>query len=330
MWSVFPGGILAIFQFIPLIRARQPKIHRTLGYACWFFGVIAAASSLLIFDHSFGGAPSTKVAILSLSAIALLGHYKAYRAIKQFELDKHREWMMRIWIYMGSIVTMRPVFILMAFTISFMRRWGIPGASMYATMELPCEQIFYMLTNGDEIGVATRKPDFFSTYGASCTSHLTGLQSPYTTLNGSKTSPIRGYDAILSGAKASITGTLLTKRVDLRAAAFDITFGWGFLAAIVLHMFLLELYFRMTPKEAERLKKLGEQMRETRRKKVEMEQSAAIIERDSSSDSDVAIQIKNLKSKSVRIEVREVKMEEEFLSKLALAGAKTLPHCSTQ
>ena len=325
MWSVFPGGLLAVAQFIPSIRARRPNVHRYLGYACWFFGMVAAVSGLMLYDRAFGGQLSTQVSVISLFATTIAGHYKAYRAIKRFQLDRHREWMLRTWIYMGSIITVRPLLFLVAIAISVMRKLGVPGADYYAAIELPCEQVFYFLNIGNNVGNVTRKPDFFSTYGASCTSNLTGLSSPFTTLNASTSSPLEGYGSIVSGAKALIHANLLDPRQDFKAAAIDVSFGPTFLLSLFIHVVLLELYFRRTPEEAERLKKLGEFRRRAKEQKLAKKSLVEAVERDASDDSDTTRAVKSYKAKSVKVEIRETEEEEERLSAQALAGDRPPP-----
>ena len=252
LWSVFPATLIAILQFVPAIRTRRIGVHRFLGYICWVLGITAAVTALMICDRSFGGSMATKSATSILAAMCFLGHYKAYKAVRNYHLDKHREWMLRTWIWMGGILTMRPLMVLMALTISFLARRDIRFNAA-----LPCPQAFYMLTNGGDIGISNSKPDFFTTYGFECSPALGMMSTPSTVLTRPNMSPLGGFEAILADGRAIISANLISRRIDFRAAALDLSFGPAFLLGIAINAIIVEWYLRKTSNEAQRLQKLG-------------------------------------------------------------------------
>ena len=308
LWSVFPGGTLAVLQFIPSIRDRFPKFHRFAGYVCWFLGMTAAISSLMLAQNAFGGTRATHASCLSLALITVIGHLKAYRAIKAFRLDEHRAWMIRTWVNMGSIITIRMLIIPIAKLISLIRISGIPGTGHYTTMELPCEQIFYMLNTGKEVGNMKRKPNFFDVYGASCAPNNT-LQFNFP--DGSIAGLDEGYKSIIPGAKASVDANILAGRTDLSMAAIHISFGISFALAILLHVVFVEWYLWNDNGEAERLQKLGDIKRRARERETERTMMTDTIKASTARKDCMAEQIEDYKEKSLRVKVREVKEDQE-------------------
>lgn len=252
LWSVFPGTLIAILQFVPAIRTRKPRIHRFLGYVCWVLAMSAAVTALMIVDHAFGGTTSTIASSIFLAATCFVGHYKAYKAIKAYRIDEHRAWMMRTWVYMGGILTMRPLMPLIALIITFLGRSGVLMA-----IRLPCPQVFYMLTTGHDIGNPNGKPDFFSTYGFDCSPGVNNMNSASTVFTATSSSPVNGFKSILTSAVSTIPANLISKRIEFRAAALDLSFGPALIIGVTINVILVEWYLSRTKDEAHRLRKLG-------------------------------------------------------------------------
>ncbi|KAI4152462.1 MAG: hypothetical protein LQ340_002892 [Diploschistes diacapsis] len=323
LWSVFSGSLLAITQFVPSIRARRPKVHRTVGYTCWACGITAAISAIMISDRAFGGMPSARLAMWALALFVLAGHFQAYKAIKSYRIDEHRAWMLRTWVTMGGIVSMRPFMISYAIIISLLRKFGAPGIDYYAAIQLPCAQVFYMLNIGLDIGNVTRKPDFFATYGSECAPGLVGMTHPATPLNAILTCPLGGYAAISQNATATLMANVISKRIDQFAPAMSLSFGPAAWVCCVLHLVFVEMYLRNTTDEAQRLKKLGDAKRRSVEKKLQKQTATHIAEDRGKVESDKTERdMAKLVIESAKTEVKETQMEGEQLSAMALSDGR--------
>ena len=306
LWSVFPGGVLAILQFIPSIRCLFPHIHRSLGYICWSLGLVAAISSLLISDHAFGGAISTQASCMVLSSIVAVGTLKAYLSIKALRLDEHRAWMIRIWVNMGSILTMRMFLVPIAILISLLQRIGAPGANYYGMVELSCEQLFYVFHSGKQFKGMVNKANFFDIYGTSCLSNLAVLNNPSALPKASAISLTDAYNSFTPGAKVCVAADILARRRDLTVAALDVAFGPAFALAILLHIVLVERYLRNDTTEADRLRKLGELKRRAREKELEIGEINDTLDDYKTQNGSQEKRSGNSGTKGLRVEVREV------------------------
>ncbi|CAG8423596.1 unnamed protein product [Penicillium salamii] len=121
LFTILPAGLLAIFQFIPIIRYKVILFHRINGYAILLLSVVGTAGALMIARVSFGGGIETQT-VVGLLAILFLGSLSiAYYNIKKLQLEQHRAWMLRAWIYAGAIITCRIIMISAATIISL---WG--------------------------------------------------------------------------------------------------------------------------------------------------------------------------------------------------------------
>ncbi|KAJ5337194.1 uncharacterized protein N7506_005216 [Penicillium brevicompactum] len=121
LYTILPAGLLAVFQFIPIIRYKVILFHRINGYAILLLSLVGTAGALMIARVSFGGGIETQT-VVGLLAILFLGSLSiAYYNIKKLQLEQHRAWMLRAWIYAGSIITCRIIMISAASIVSL---WG--------------------------------------------------------------------------------------------------------------------------------------------------------------------------------------------------------------
>ncbi len=99
--------ILGPLQFIDALRARSPRVHRTLGYAYLLLGVaVGGITGLLLARHSFGGL----VSHLGFGGLALLWLFTgamAVAAAKARRFSDHRTWMIRNFALTLAAVTLR-------------------------------------------------------------------------------------------------------------------------------------------------------------------------------------------------------------------------------
>jgi hypothetical protein len=112
--TVLPAGMIAVTQFIPVIRYKALIVHRTLGYAALLLLFIGSGAAFAIMRRSFGGDISIQTAVVALGTMALVSATIAWINIKQLQIDQHRKWMLRTWFYAGSIITVRIVMIITA------------------------------------------------------------------------------------------------------------------------------------------------------------------------------------------------------------------------
>lgn len=116
--TVIPAGIIVVLQFFPIIRYKAIMVHRLNGWVVTLLLLVSNASALMIADRSFGGLLDTQVVVgllaISTTVSAVLGVIN----IKRKQIDQHRKWMIRCWVYAGSIITLRFIQISAATIIS--------------------------------------------------------------------------------------------------------------------------------------------------------------------------------------------------------------------
>ncbi|RDW56867.1 hypothetical protein BP5796_12934 [Coleophoma crateriformis] len=70
-------------------------------------------AAVVVSPWAFGGTVTTQAACVSLALLITVAMTKGIRGIRSGNLDVHRVWMLRTWAYAGSILTMRPINILL-------------------------------------------------------------------------------------------------------------------------------------------------------------------------------------------------------------------------
>lgn len=133
--TLIPGGLLAILQFVPFIRYKATLFHRINGYIVILLLILLNVGALMIGRHAFGGTMATQGLVGTLAIATLGSAFLAYINIKRLQIDQHRAWMLRCWVYAGTIITTRIILILSAIIVS-----SIGG--FYIAM--PCKQLSYM------------------------------------------------------------------------------------------------------------------------------------------------------------------------------------------
>ncbi|KAJ1328237.1 DUF2306 domain-containing protein [Microdochium nivale] len=218
--SVLPASLLALTQFVPAIRRRALNVHRYVGYTVWTLSITGSVGMFMLLDEAAGGHVETQAIGAVLTFLFLASTLRAVVAIKQLRIDQHRAWMLRSWIYAWCIVTMRPIFILLALAISKFGNFHVA---------LPCHKIEYVLANAKvpdpNITLAATFPD--------CTPYMSGADP-----------------AKMAIVRANLLGSIVE-----RTAVLNMSFGTATWIALVIHAVLVELYLNYTPDEALRLKK---------------------------------------------------------------------------
>ncbi|KAJ6188551.1 hypothetical protein N7519_003459 [Penicillium mononematosum] len=116
--GILPAGVLAVFQFVPAIRHKYLIYHRVAGYLIILLVFVSIAGAVMITDRSFGGHIATQTAVGALAIASTFGIINAYYNIKRLQIDQHRAWMLRVWFWMASIITLRLIQALSAVIIS--------------------------------------------------------------------------------------------------------------------------------------------------------------------------------------------------------------------
>ncbi|KLU83017.1 hypothetical protein MAPG_02084 [Magnaporthiopsis poae ATCC 64411] len=146
----------------------------------------------------------------------------AWYNIRRLQIEQHRAWMLRAWVNAGAIITSRICFFAMLF---------ITAPAGYATVR-PCEQIDFE-HYGNRTKVLARFP---------------GCAGFYSGVNG--TDPHLAVVVPVDPPKAgpSWVGSSLT-----------LNFGASVWLSLAIHMIGVEIYLRLTPAEAERLRNISYQ-----------------------------------------------------------------------
>jgi uncharacterized membrane protein len=267
LWSVIPGLVLAVTQFVPAVRQKYPRYHRIAGRVAIICAFVASISGLMVTDDAFGGHWTTVLGSAFLGPVFAYSNFKAWTSIKANRLDQHRVWMLRGWGYVGSIITMRVLLGIAMMATAALRKSRSPFVETYAKAAISCEQLLYMLQVGQGVGDPTIKPDFLTSFGAQCMGGQnislasTLLASAPSVIVGNETIPTAVpqavYDLLIPGTAVTIDADI-TGDITAKAAALNWSFGPAFLVAIFFHILLVELYLRRSSDEDMRLKKVSE------------------------------------------------------------------------
>ncbi|EEQ88587.1 uncharacterized protein BDCG_03707 [Blastomyces dermatitidis ER-3] len=217
--TILPASFLVVFQFVPAIRHRWIMIHRINGYVILVLSIISIIFSLMAARRSFGGGLDTQVAVGFIGILFIICMVLGYINIKRLQLEQHRAWMLRGWFYASSIITLRFIQIIMTVIIS-------PGGQYYGARL--CSQVDYTI---GENRTRALYPDCDAFYSGADLNKQVLVQAKY----------LGGGNEINAGA------------------AFGLAFGPSMWLAFALHAIGIEIYLRLTPCEAERLRTVSYQ-----------------------------------------------------------------------
>ncbi|KAF2014301.1 hypothetical protein BU24DRAFT_481733 [Aaosphaeria arxii CBS 175.79] len=217
--GVLPAGIIAFFQFIPIIRHKAILVHRIMGYIALLLFVAGTIGAFMIARHSFGGGLDTQ-AFIGVVAIATLGSFAmAIINIKRLQIEQHRAWMLRGWVYAGGIITSRIIMIITASIISSTHAYHAVW---------PCAKIAHTLP--------------------ASTALLTAYPACASYLDGSNPNQVAIVAADMTAGSPVTAG-----------AALNIGFGMALWVAGAIHAVGVEIYLHLTPKESQRLRQVSYQ-----------------------------------------------------------------------
>lgn len=148
---------------------------------------------------------------------------KGYLAIKRRDIPSHRIWMLRTWGHTGSILTMRPIFILMAFLAKKLAPHGFHTVST-------CDQLIYVYKRkGFSIS------ELISRYPACAAldpNLITNATIPFAASFGRR--GVNGTD--VEPIYVAVRAYLSTQNVEELTAMLGLTFGPAFWFALMLHV----------------------------------------------------------------------------------------------
>lgn len=101
IYSIIPCCILQFFQFVPIVRQRFVLFHRINGHAVIILLSIAIVGVLMALPGSFGGDPTWQAAVMIHTAMMVTGLFLAMTNIKRLQIEQHRAWMLRTWIWVS-------------------------------------------------------------------------------------------------------------------------------------------------------------------------------------------------------------------------------------
>ncbi len=135
---VVPGALFlfaAPLQLIPRFRSRRPGIHRRLGYVLLALAIPYAFTGIFFSIHEPVFGPLAALASGLAGAWFICCAVLAYLAIRKRDIERHREWMLRMLAVAYGIAAVRlsflaiiavfPIDVAAAGTLSFWVGWLI-------------------------------------------------------------------------------------------------------------------------------------------------------------------------------------------------------------
>ncbi|KAK3678118.1 hypothetical protein LTR78_002213 [Recurvomyces mirabilis] len=136
--TCIPAGLLGVWQFVPVIRYKALIFHRINGYIVILLLLVSNVGAVGVARRAFGGSLATQVFVGVLALLTTTSIFLAWWNIKVLQIDQHRAWMLRLFVYLGTIVTIRLITIVIAAVLS--------QGSKYFTyfMVMECQKIASM------------------------------------------------------------------------------------------------------------------------------------------------------------------------------------------
>ncbi|KAI5458900.1 hypothetical protein BGZ63DRAFT_360725 [Mariannaea sp. PMI_226] len=218
--GILPAAILVVFQFIPVLRQACPIFHRINGYIIILLSTVSMAGVLVIAKPTFGGTLDMQAATGTATTIFLVCQSLAVYNVKRLQIEQHRAWMLRAWVSVSFIITMRIISIIIAMITSKKDPQYTIGS---------CKVIDYIYFHNSTV---------VETLYSDCAKFYSG----------------ESLDQ-----RVIIRGDLTSSRPEQKAAGLNVAFGAGAWLALAIHCIAAELYLRLTPAEAERLRRVSYQ-----------------------------------------------------------------------
>ncbi|OAL35841.1 hypothetical protein AYO20_04991 [Fonsecaea nubica] len=216
---ILPAGFLVCFQFVPVIRHKLLLFHRLNGYTVILLLLTGNAGAFMVTPIAGGGSPSTQAGIGLLGTMTTVSVMLAYVNIKRLQIDQHRAWMIRTWVYAGSIISVRLV-------------------------QMAANTFIAQHQQGHWYDVQTCGDIWkqYTLYGAPA-----GAGNPTPYLYPECTAPNSSVPVVI---KANVDGA----GPEFATASFHLTFGMSVWICLATHAIGVETYLKLTPAESERLR----------------------------------------------------------------------------
>ncbi|KIY02981.1 uncharacterized protein Z520_01446 [Fonsecaea multimorphosa CBS 102226] len=216
---ILPAGFLVCFQFVPATRHQFLLFHRLNGYTIILLLLTGTAGAFMVIPIAGGGSPSTQAGLGLLGTMTTLSVVLAYINIKRLQIDQHRAWMIRTWVYAGSIISVRLV-------------------------QMAANTFIAQHQQGHWYDVQTCGDIWkqYTLYGAP-----PGAGNPTPYLYPECTAPNSSAPVVI---KANVHGL----GPEFVTASFHLTFGMSVWICLAVHAIGVETYLKLTPAESERLR----------------------------------------------------------------------------
>ncbi|KAL3426472.1 hypothetical protein PVAG01_03263 [Phlyctema vagabunda] len=221
--TILPACILGVVQFLPIVRHKWLLYHRIAGYIIICLITVSNVGYLLLADIAEGGDLPTQTFLGLLALVVTTMLCLAIYNIKKLQIDQHRNWMLRVFIYMGFVITQRVLLVIIPLILT---TW--PSIDRQAL--LSCREIQWLYFGNETM--------LYTNYPACLPENL--IFAP--------------HGKVLVDPKLGSAPDTDRAR---DAAAFNVAFSTAGFLAIVFHAFIAELYITLTPKTAAMLREVS-------------------------------------------------------------------------
>ena len=104
LYCILPASLLVCLQFVPIIRYRLILFHRMNGYVVIILSLVSSAGTIIICRRAFGGDFATQTWAGATVILTTIGYIMAWINIKLLQIDQHRAWMMRTWVWVSCLL----------------------------------------------------------------------------------------------------------------------------------------------------------------------------------------------------------------------------------
>lgn len=216
---VIPIGFLIPMQFLPVVRRKVMLFHRLNGYLLMILLLTGNAGALMICDKSLGGSIDLRFMVGLVAFVTTISLLLAYINIKRLQIDQHRAWMLRAWVYAFLIVSQRLI---------QQAALEIIGEKQNFHMPIACHTIEFIFS--------MVQPGLAPMFYPQC------ADDPNIIV------------AVLANPNPQPTPEGIP-RLDQIAASVQLTFNPTIVLAFLLHAFGVEMYLHLTQAESHRLKR---------------------------------------------------------------------------
>jgi hypothetical protein len=108
------GGTIGLFagpvQLWLGLSDRRIDVHRRLGMVYMIAGVVSSVAAIYLATHTDGGIVFGS-GLFGLAVAWFVTTGLAYLSVRKFQIDQHKEWMIRSYVVMFAFVTFRVLYL---------------------------------------------------------------------------------------------------------------------------------------------------------------------------------------------------------------------------